>query len=141
MNSINGFFGEYRFLSNFYPVIVQYDNIYYRSVEHAYQAAKTLDQYNRNYISNLVEAREVKKFSKKLVIRPEWEKIKLSIMEDLIRQKFSHFNLKTKLLLTGNTYLEETNTWNDTFWGVCKGVGENHPGKILMKVRKSLQNS
>lgn len=32
----------------------------------------------------------------------------------------------------------EENSWRDTYWGVCKGVGENHLGKILMKIRDEL---
>ncbi len=31
----------------------------------------------------------------------------------------------------------ERNTWNDTFWGVCKGKGENHLGILLMEIRDS----
>jgi predicted NAD-dependent protein-ADP-ribosyltransferase YbiA (DUF1768 family) len=29
----------------------------------------------------------------------------------------------------------EGNTWNDRFWGVCRGSGLNHLGRILMEVR------
>ena len=32
----------------------------------------------------------------------------------------------------------EGNTWNDTFWGVCNGQGQNWLGKILMLVRSEL---
>ena len=47
--------------------------------------------------------------------------------------------MSNKLLGTGDTYLEEGNTWNDTFWGVCNGVGENNLGRILMEVREELR--
>ena len=43
-----------------------------------------------------------------------------------------------KLILTGDSYLEEGNTWNDRYWGVCNGVGKNKLGEILMQVRKRL---
>jgi predicted NAD-dependent protein-ADP-ribosyltransferase YbiA (DUF1768 family) len=59
-------------------------------------------------------------------------------MEDLLRQKFQNPYLKNKLLATGNAEIEETNSWGDVFWGICKGVGENHLGKILMKIRSEL---
>ena len=39
---ITRFHGEYRFLSNFYPVKVEYDGVQYPTVEHAYQAAKVM---------------------------------------------------------------------------------------------------
>lgn len=29
----------------------------------------------------------------------------------------------------------EVNNWGDTYWGVCNGIGDNHLGKILMKIR------
>jgi hypothetical protein len=35
--------------------------------------------------------------------------------------------------------LIEGNTWGDTFWGVCNGVGENNLGKTLMNVREILR--
>ncbi len=33
---------------------------------------------------------------------------------------------------------EETNTWHDTYWGVCNGVGKNMLGIQLMRVRAEL---
>ena len=42
-------------------------------------------------------------------------------------------------MATGDAELVEGNTWNDTYWGVCNGVGHNHLGKILMQVRQELQ--
>ncbi len=50
-----------------------------------------------------------------------------------------HFDLREKLLATGDRKLVEGNTWGDTFWGVCRGNGKNHLGKILMKIRAELQ--
>jgi predicted NAD-dependent protein-ADP-ribosyltransferase YbiA (DUF1768 family) len=32
------------------------------------------------------------------------------------------------------------NYWNDKFWGICKGVGENHLGKILMQIRDEIKS-
>lgn len=43
MNQISEFQNKYRFLSNFWPISVQFDGILFPSVEHAYQTAKTLD--------------------------------------------------------------------------------------------------
>ncbi len=56
-------------------------------------------------------------------------------MTDLVRQKFQDPELRAALLATGNRYLEETNWWGDTFWGVCNGAGENRLGMILMAIR------
>ena len=60
-------------------------------------------------------------------------------MEKLLKLKFSKYSLKQRLLNTGNAMLIEGNDWNDTFWGVCNGKGQNHLGKLLMEIRKELQ--
>ncbi len=44
---ITSFSGKYRWLSNFFPVSICYDGITYPSVEHAFQAAKSLDPQSR----------------------------------------------------------------------------------------------
>ena len=52
--------------------------------------------------------------------------------------KFLNEELKCKLIATDNEELIEFNVWNDIFYGVCKGRGENHLGKLLMKIREEL---
>ena len=62
-------------------------------------------------------------------------------MYKLLQQKFSKNSiLGKKLEATGQQDLVENNTWNDTFWGVCNGKGQNNLGKLLMQVRKELSN-
>jgi len=141
MNEIKGFFGKYRFLSNFWPAQVNLDGDTYPSVEHAYQAAKTLDTETREKIKECEKPGQAKKLGKKIQLRSDWEDAKLSIMENLVQQKFcNHEDLKNKLLSTGDAYLEETNTWGDRFWGCDKqGKGENHLGKILMRIRDRMK--
>ena len=81
---------------------------------------------------------QVKRVGGKLELRFDWEEVKLTIMEELVRIKFQIPTLTGLLIQTGNAELVEGNYWNDTYWGVCKDVGENHLGKILMKVRNKL---
>ena len=52
-NNVKGFFGDYRFLSNFHVADVWYEGILYPSTEHAYQAAKTLNEETRKEFLNL----------------------------------------------------------------------------------------
>jgi predicted NAD-dependent protein-ADP-ribosyltransferase YbiA (DUF1768 family) len=59
-------------------------------------------------------------------------------METLLRQKFAHPELRAKLKETNDAELVEGNWWGDRFWGVCRGEGENHLGKLLMKIRAEL---
>jgi ribA/ribD-fused uncharacterized protein len=137
------FKGGYRFLSNFYYAPVVFDGEEYRTIEHAYQAAKTLDKSEREMIRNSRTPGRAKTLGKEMAtLRKDWQDIKISIMTDLVNQKFTkHSDLKEKLLATGDAEIQEGNWWGDTFWGVDidTGVGENNLGKILMKVREHLK--
>jgi len=141
MSEVKGFNGKYRFLSNFYPSKVTLDGLEYDTVEAAFQAAKTDDVADRRAIREADKPAEAKRLGRKVTLRQDWEKVKIGVMEDLCRQKFKQAAFKEKLLATGDAYLEETNTWNDTFWGVCRGHGKNHLGKVLMKLRDELRAS
>jgi hypothetical protein len=138
---ISEFQGQYRFLSNFYPCTITYEGIEYPTTEHAYQASKTLDQERRKYISQLETASQAKRAGKNVKMRSDWEEVKVDVMYDICKLKFTKPNFAQKLLVTGHQELVEGNTWNDTFWGRCKGRGQNHLGKILMKIRDELNQS
>ena len=135
------FKGEYRFLSNFYPVAVEFEGIMYPTVEHAYQSAKTLDMNERKRIAALPTPSDAKREGRKLKLREDWETVKSDVMERCVRYKFTHdAELRERLLATGDAILEEGNDWGDRVWGVVNGVGENRLGKILMKVREELRS-
>lgn len=136
---IIAFQGAYRFLSNFWPCRVKWATEYYRSVEHAYQAAKTMSPLEWEKIQNCVTAGDAKRMGRKVTLRPDWDLDKMAVMLDLVRQKFTDPILRQQLLSTGDAELIEGNYWHDTFWGVCNGVGENHLGKIIMQVRKEIE--
>jgi ribA/ribD-fused uncharacterized protein len=138
-NSILQFQGEYRWLSNFWPASVEYDGEVYSSVECAYQAAKTLDLEKRKLIQAQT-AGMAKKIGKGLIVRKDWNEIKIGVMLALLRQKFLNDpKLGERLLATGDRELIEGNWWGDTFWGVCRGFGENRLGKLIMSVREELK--
>ena len=64
-------------------------------------------------------------------------------MEQGLRAKFEqNILLKTFLIETGDQELQEGNYWNDKEWGVClkTNKGKNKLGKLLMKIRKELQD-
>lgn len=66
--------------------------------------------------------------------------MKLDVMEACVRDKFTrNADLRRRLLETGDAELVEGNTWGDRFWGVCDGEGENHLGRVLIKVRGELR--
>jgi hypothetical protein len=135
---ISEFQGEFRFLSNFWPCKVEFEGIIFPSVEHAYQAAKTLDWEKRVEISLLSSPGEAKRAGKNLTLRPDWEEIKIPIMRELLIKKFSDRELLHRLRQTKSRELLEGNHWGDTFWGICRGQGENHLGKLLMEIREGV---
>jgi N-glycosidase YbiA len=137
-DTIDSFTDDYRFLSNFWPAEVTLDGIKYTTVEHAYQAAKTVIPEERESIQIQPSPGRAKRAGKDITLRPNWNEIKVHIMEDLLRQKFKYPELKQLLLDTGDKTLIEGNTWGDTFWGMCNGVGENMLGKLLMQIRKEI---
>ena len=138
---IDNFVGEYAFLSNFFEIPVYYSGILYQNSEAAFQAQKTLDPEERKLFSTLNPG-EAKKKGRHFVLRDDWEYIKDDIMFDIVLSKFaSNPVLKNLLLATNNEELIEGNNWNDTYWGVCNGEGQNKLGKILMKVRSLLKEA
>lgn len=139
---IKGFFNEYKFLSNFWPCIIEYEGEFFPSVENAYQAAKVQKEYREELINCKPNAskRLWKKLPRIDKNPDDWDNRRYDIMFKLVEQKFAKTLLKEALLKTGNKYLEETNNWKDTFWGVdIKLGGKNVLGRILMDVRKNLQ--
>ena len=134
-DKILGFFNEHRYLSNFHITDVMFEGVLYPSSECAYQAAKTLDLAAREKFVGL-SPKGSKKAGRDLTLRSDWETVKYEIMYQIVKDKFTRNEDLNKLLLgTGNAYLEETNTWGDKCWGVCRGVGSNNLGRILMRVR------
>jgi len=134
------FQGEYRFLSNFWPAQIEFEGITYPTVEHAYQAAKSLNPADRRRIAALPTPAEAKAAGRAITLRSDWETAKFDVMERCVRAKFTtHPDLRKQLLATGNAQLEEGNTWGDKVLGISQGQGENRLGKILMKVRDELR--
>ncbi len=139
MTTIERFTGDHDFLSNFHQSPIEGDGIVYATVEHAFQAAKTFDRAEKQSVAEATTPGAAKRLGRKVQLRPDWEQVKIGIMEDLVRLKFTtHADLRDKLLATGDGELVEGNTWNDRFWGVCRGQGRNELGKILMKIRAEL---
>lgn len=134
--AIEEFQDKYRWLSNFWPCELRYEGIEYPSAEHAFQAAKTTNPLARQSVANCSTAYKAKRAGKHLILRPNWDEIKLATMEEVVMAKFlCNDHLRDRLLATGEQQLIEGNLWKDTYWGVCNGFGENHLGIILMTVR------
>lgn len=137
---IDKFSDKYDFLSNFYPCLIKYEGITYPSVEHYFQAMKTIDANKRIEISKCLTPGDAKRLGRKVNLRADWEYIKPQVMKKALRIKFSDPYLAQKLIDTGDNELIEGNWWGDTYWGVCNGVGQNHLGKLLMQIRNEINS-
>ncbi len=132
---IDNFSGNFDFLSNFY---IETNGL---TVEHFYQAAKTLDEGWKQSIINAETPGRAKKLGQKAPMRKDWEESKVQIMFDLVREKFKDPILSTKLIDTYPTKLIEGNKWHDNFWGKCSCMKcrgkekSNMLGFILNQVR------
>ena len=149
--SIKGFFGPYRWLSNFWicPKGVEYDRNIYQSVENAYHAAKVLPECRADFLD--VSPQVAKKLWERCPLvdkdPSEWSKRRTAVMGGLVFSKFFRdVELRSKLMETGDKYLEESNSWGDAFWGVAmKGTtnaywakrdSKNMLGGILTETRE-----
>lgn len=141
---IDKFEGEYYFLSNFYPspFFGHVDEVIYPTVEHYFQAQKSMILSERRAIAAAPTPGKAKHMGRNVKLRTDWEFVKLRIMKYALNEKFSNYpDLKAKLLETGNEELVEGNWWHDNFWGdcscpKCKNIaGKNNLGKLLMMLR------
>ena len=180
MDIIKSFNNKYYFLSNFYEAPVEYNGVTYCNSEAAFQHAKCAnltsseqikfvaglgtrlknlvmvyaDSKDENVLTTVFSKANPsvsKRLGRVVPIRSDWEDVKYTIMEEIVRNKFSqNEKLKQALLNTGDAALVEGNHWHDNTWGICTcdkcygkvgSNGENNNfGAILMKVREDLRN-
>ena len=138
---IKEFQKEYRWLSNFAPVEIRIDGEFYSSVEHAYQSEKSDDPDWKEYCKLETNPTQIKRQSKNVILRKDWDAVKDDIMMDCLEQKYSQEPYRQKLIDTKNEQIQEGNYWGDTYWGVDlkTGKGENRLGKMIMKIRGELR--
>ena len=132
---ITEFQNENRWLSNFAD-----DRAI--TVEHRYQAAKAINDADRNRILAAPKPHDAKKLGRGIIPRSDWDDIKLIVMEQLLLEKFTREPFRSLLLDTKGMVLIEGNNWHDNFWGSCRcsryecgSSGQNHLGRLIMKIR------
>ena len=137
---IYSFSGDYRWLSNFAGAQVTFLSMEFKTVEHAYQAAKCINPDDMVMIQSARTPGDAKRLGQRVRMQPDWYECRVAIMLGLLQQKFAPgSDYATKLIATGNAEIIEGNTWGDTFWGKCGNVGQNHLGKLLMQIRDELR--
>lgn len=131
------FRGKFYFLSNFYPCTIVIDGLRYESAEAAFQGQKSV-QHAHLFTGNITPL-EAKRLGRRVPIDVrEWNARRLEAMKRVVWAKFEQNPKLRKLLIAVTEPIVEDNTWGDTYWGKCRGVGSNHLGQILQEVRDSL---
>ena len=111
---INKFEGRYRFLSNFYPCVVEHQGISYPSNEHYYVAMKVNDEqlingmyYTpgdfREMLATIENPAIVKRLGQKIKIRKDWDSKKLEVMNWGVREKFNNNSISAMAKGRSNT--------------------------------------
>lgn len=139
-DNVKGFFGPYRWLSNYHLCEIYYGGNMFPATENAYMYSKIdpVDRENNPYVIRLLTCTpsEAGKIGRNMPIRSDWDDVRYDMMKTMLIDKFTrHQSLKVQLMETAPKYLEETNHWKDIYWGVCDGIGENNLGKALMEIR------
>lgn len=140
---IDGFYGEYRWLSNFHLVDLPYKGLIYPSSEHLYQALKVIgtNPEAAEKVRLASSPNKARLAGREVPLPTNWEEVKLSKMEETLRIKFAkETELGEMLKATGTALLEPKIWWHDCFFEKCicekcGGKGENNLGKLLMKIR------
>jgi len=145
--TIDQFDGKFAFLSNFYAAHFDWDGRRWPTVEHAFQAAKCMNDAEKEVIHGAHSPKDAKTLGRKVALRPDWSDIKIDLMDEIIYCKFDQNpDLRERLLATRNATLVEGNRWHDNFWGDCfcpkciGRLGRNNLGRILMDIREQLGN-
>jgi len=112
--------------------------------EHYFQAQKFKEVEYREKIrkanSPMIAARMGR--DRKKPLRRDWESVKVGVMRDAVRAKFTqHADIREILLSTGNANIVE-HTERDSYWGDGgDGSGKNMLGRILMEIRDELKET
>lgn len=132
------FRNDYWFLSNMYPCSIEYKGKRYSCVESAFQAQK--EPGKADMFTHLTGF-QAKHLGRTVKLPEGWERTKIAVMAEILLCKFKqHPELKAKLLNVTEP-IREDNSWNDTYWGVCKGEGRNILGRILTAIREDLKHA
>lgn len=135
---IEEFRGSYEYMSNFYPCSIEFKGLMYKNAEAAYQAQKCKNEEDKLRFTEY-SGMQAHVEGRKVDIVDNWNDIKVSIMQDVIRAKFTQDDWCKKRLmaLQPGTLIINGNNKGDMFWGMDAKTkeGPNLLGMCIMKVR------
>lgn len=144
-DQITRFIGPWEFLSLGYPFELMFEGIRYPSLAHAWVATMTTDQEMRHILAEVPNLGRLERLRKIMEVRPDWESIRMTVLEQLCREKFSNPTLRATLLVTGNVSFIYGNNQHDNFLGSCicalckEEPKTNALGNLLMQIRDELR--
>lgn len=112
----------------------------YLTVEHRFQAMKARDPADHAWVAEAPTARVAKERGRIIRLREDWEAVKVEVMREALRAKFSLPNGRERAYLqsTAPRDLIEDAPWDDV-WGSGKdGNGQNLLGKLLVEIRDTV---
>ncbi len=131
MAAITEFKGRYSFLSNFHGAPVWYRGQLWPDNEHLFQAFKSHDSAQQEWVRQAATPYEAKSRGRKVAKRPDWDQVRKPWMLEIQLLKYTqHLDLRELLIATGNVTLIEGNAWRDDFWG-CVPVASRRSGALL----------
>lgn len=138
------FFYEHEFyvFSNFSSFMLEWKGKLYMTSEHVYHSERFDDEKMKEEIRNMRSAHDAFTYAQKNkhLSRSDWDDTKLDVMKSILHAKVAqHAYVKKKLLESGERTLVE-DSWRDDFWGWGPNKdGQNHLGRIWMKVREEVK--
>ena len=135
-------FGKLGYLANYSNHGFSIDGIYYKTVEHYYQAMKFDNDEIKKKIINAATPKEASNIGRdRNNIRiKDFKDYKIDVMHNGILEKFrQNRDIAYKLIETRNKDIVEA-TIDEYFWGIGKDkTGENNIGKIIVEVRERIK--
>lgn len=147
MDEVIGFYPrEFYPFDNFSSFKVEWNGYLFSSVEEAYQAASFMgsDEELVEKIKKSHSADEAQRiaYANRDKRREDWDDVKISIMEELLRLKIKQNPYVKKKLLQTEDYMIVEDSPKDDFWGWGPNRnGQNNLGKLWMKLREELKNN
>lgn len=147
MDEVIGFYPrEFYPFDNFSSFKVEWNGYLFSSVEEAYQAASFMgsDEDLVEKIKKSHSADEAQRiaYANRDKRREDWDDVKVSIMEELLRLKIEQNPYVKKKLLQTEDYMIVEDSPKDDFWGWGPNRnGQNNLGKLWMKLREELKNN
>ena len=115
--------------------------VLYPTTEHYFQAAKSLELREHEWIRRAPNPKTAKARGRKVLLRSDWEAVRFEIMLTSLRAKFNKEPFRNQLLQTSGSYLAEDSPYDPT-WGIRAKdgtwTGTNLLGRALMIVRDEI---